>query len=307
MALHSQRLEMKSPDGGPASFAFLSETSFVIPSLGIDIYRFFTDGADVLVTRTASLDLPPMEPHAKPYISIVPPQDVRPRCDGQVFPPNHSTIPVSPFGVAVDTHCVEVRRSVRLYGLEEGMLHLLSFFIPIRLLCRFSMSDIPLTLPWESWSKGIYVDDLGTEAYFNHFFPETESVHGGRVVMLGQSLPDSSDKTGIFLLDFNQRRAKRRSAITPNISIPEECLENAEPDGINRDVLMATNILPVHVSTRTLHWSGHPRLMCDEEHIVLEGCAPCSITVVPSMLSLRTGLQYPVDDASEVGLIILSF
>ena len=120
--------------------------------------------------------------------------------------------------------------------------------------------------------------------------------------------PDSSEITGISLFDFNRRRAKQRSVITANTSIPEECLENAAPDGMNRDAMMATNILPAHVLMRILHWSGYPRLMCDEEHIVLEEvCAPCSMTVVSLMLSLRTGLQNHVDDDSEVELIILTF
>jgi len=259
---------------GPISFAFLSSTSFVIPSLGLDVYRFTPDDADVPVTHAASFELSPLVPDADRFIELVSPRDVLFWCDDQGLFPNRSTIPVSPFGVAGDTHCIQVHRRSRLF--TDEWVRRLSFFIPLRLLSHFSMSDTPLTLPWESWSQDVHVHDLGNDHISTRIFPdfEMEYVHGGRVVRLSKNLPGSNRPNGISLLDFNRQRAKRRSATPPNTSIPEKFFKDATLDDANRDPLMTTNTHPVHVSSRILHWTGSPRLMCDEEHIILEEYPP---------------------------------
>ena len=242
----------------------------MIPSLGLDVYRFTPDDPEALVTHAASFELSPLVPDADRFIELVPPRDVLFWRDDQGLFPNRSTLPVSPFGVADDSHCIQVHRRSRLFS--DEWVRRLSFFIPSRLLSHFSMSDTPLTLSWESWSQDVHVHDLGNDDMSHRIFPdfEMEYVHGGRVVRLSKDLPGSNHSNGITLLDFNRKRAKRRSAVPPNTSIPEKFFKNSEPGDTNRDALMETNTLPVHVSSRILHWTGSPRLMCDEEHIILE-------------------------------------
>lgn len=262
--LEDDRLE--DPERTFDSFQFLDTASFVLQRTGwLNVYQIPLETPGAPPIQIASFDWPLLSFRDR----WVPPttrlaQDIHNINDGGHHL-NHPSFAYPSFRTAWDTHCIHTRCRVDEASQDDGKYLFAIYIIPLSVFRHSAKYENPLEVPWDAWSKDVFVMDLRMGPYDKY------DIWGGRLIMFHYS---SESPCSISLFDFNQSRAdgqRSTSTDSPTYDQSPDAIESEPFRGVQRSMERSP---PVLAASRTLSLElarGYysKDFMCDDEHIAI--------------------------------------
>ncbi|KAF9510857.1 hypothetical protein BS47DRAFT_1347468 [Hydnum rufescens UP504] len=262
----------------PLSFAFLSGTSFIIPTPNaVDVYRFPPGSWDATPTRIASFGLPPEDEEGFiGWIQIQGASSIQEAwsslygSDDDIHPHHSrsSRLPRNPLGATNNCQYIGLRRQTHSNP-PPGIIYVTRFYAPLHVFRQSATYEDPLAIPWDAWSQGVYADaPLSPENP-----TEVHLLHTGRIVEVLHEIHGPGLRTSISLLDLNLKRVelcdmrKSHSDVYPVGGI------TPDPYSSSGGARIRTSPLPMRGSSRTYmkpsisdeEWT---ETWVDDEHIM---------------------------------------